>query len=116
MASDLRFVEYVCEQAGHEPALSHRKMFGEYALYMQGKVVGLVCDNLLFVKPTLQGKAVLGATTERPPYPGAKPHFQVAEELEDRELMQRLFRATALALPPPRPKSRKPATRPVQSR
>ncbi|MCI4431836.1 MAG: TfoX/Sxy family protein [Burkholderiales bacterium] len=116
MASDLHFVEYVCEQAGRAPALSHRKMFGEYALYMQGKVVGLVCDNLLFVKPTLQGKAVLGATTERPPYPGAKPYFHVAEELEDQELMQRLFRVTALALPPPRPKSTKAPTKPVRSR
>ena len=91
-------------------------MFGEYALYMQGKVVGLVCDNLLFVKPTLQGKAVLGATTERPPYPGAKPYFQVAEELDDQELVQRLFQVTALALPMPKPKGRKATTKPVRSR
>jgi TfoX/Sxy family transcriptional regulator of competence genes len=116
VASDLRFVEYVCEQAGHEPVLSHRKMFGEYALYMQGKVVGLVCDNLLFVKPTLQGRAVLGTTTERPPYPGAKPYFLVAEELENQELIGRLFRVTALALPPPGPRRTKATTRPVQSR
>ena len=33
MASDIGFVEYVCEQirgAGH---VSHRRMFGEFAVY-----------------------------------------------------------------------------------
>lgn len=49
MASDVDFVAYVCEQAGLGDALSYRKMFGEYALYLDGRVVALVCDNMLFV-------------------------------------------------------------------
>jgi TfoX/Sxy family transcriptional regulator of competence genes len=33
-------------------AISYRYMFGEYAIYCDGKVVALVCDNQLFVKPS----------------------------------------------------------------
>ncbi len=39
--------------------LSARKMFGEYALYLDGKVVALVCDDQLFLKPTAGALAVL---------------------------------------------------------
>lgn len=46
MASTQDFAEYVLDQLG-EKDFSVRKMFGEYALYCEGKVVGLVCDNSL---------------------------------------------------------------------
>ncbi|MEW5835165.1 MAG: TfoX/Sxy family protein [Pseudomonadota bacterium] len=105
MASDVDFVAYVCEQAGLGDALSYRKMFGEYALYLDGRVVALVCDNMLFVKPTDAGHALLGAVEEAPPYPGAKPHWRLDEVLDDGERLGRLLRATAAALPLPRPKA-----------
>lgn len=104
MASDQSFVEYICEQASLSSALSYRKMFGEYALYLDGKVIALVCDNQLFVKPTDEGRALLGSVAEHPPYPGAKPHFRIDDELEESELLQRLFKITAKALPMPKPK------------
>lgn len=104
MASDLSYVEYVCDQAGLAGALTFRKMFGEYALYLDGKVIALVCDNQLFVKPTAEGRALLGRVAERPPYPGAKPHFWLDGEMEDRQTLQRVFRVTAQALPVPPPK------------
>lgn len=110
MASDQDFVQYVCEESGLRDALSFKKMFGEYALYLDGKVVALVCDNQLFVKPTPEGRGLLGTVTEQPPYPGGKPYFRVDVELDERDLLGRLLRTTALALPPPKPKSarRKP--------
>ena len=98
MASDQSFVDYVCEQAGLPRRLTFRKMFGEYALYVDAKVIALVCDNQLYVKPTAEGRAVLGTPAEGAPYPGAKPHFRI-EDLDDRELVQQLFTATAAALP-----------------
>lgn len=107
MASDQHFVEYVCEQASLGNALSYRKMFGEYALYLDGKVVALVCDNQLFVKPTAEGREILESVSEHPPYPGAKPHFLIGDELDDGELLRRLLMKTALALPQPRPKTAK---------
>jgi TfoX/Sxy family transcriptional regulator of competence genes len=112
MASDQSYVEYVCEQAGLGSALSYKKMFGEYALYLEGRVIALVCDNQLFLKPTLQGKALLSAVSEHSPYSGAKPHFRLGNELDDRDLLKRVFVATAAALASAKakPVKRKPQT------
>lgn len=107
MATDPSLIDFICEQAGLPGELSARKMFGEYALYLDGKVIALVCDNQLFVKPTAEGIACLAQVTEHPPYPGAKPHLRIDAEIEDRDLLQRLFKATARALPLPKPKAAK---------
>lgn len=52
MATDNSFMQYVAEQIDLGGRLSYRKMFGEYAVYLDEKVVALVCDNSLFIKPT----------------------------------------------------------------
>ena len=123
MASELGFVEYVIDQcagaarrgAGSEGALTYRKMFGEYAVYLDGKVVLLVCDNQAFLKPTEAGRKLLGTVEEAPAYPGAKPSFLLGGQLEDRELMAAVVRATADALPTPKPKKPR-GTSPGKSR
>ena len=107
MASDLDFVDYVSAQIGLGREITHRKMFGEYALYLNGTVVAFVCDNQLYVKPTAEGRAVLGQVSEHSPFPGAKPYFRIDDELDQRELMQRLLRVTAIAAPKARPKPAK---------
>jgi len=108
MATDQRIVDFICEQAQLPGQLSFRKMFGEYALYLDGKVIALICDNHLYLKPTPEGRALLGKPNEASPYPGAKPHFQLGDEVEDRDLLRQLFRATWAALPEPKPKKPKP--------
>ncbi len=88
--------------------IRNRKMFGEYALYCNDKVVALLCDEKLFVKPTAVGKAFLGNAEEAPPYPGAKLHYLIEEDRwEDREWLSELITKTAAALPAPKPKKRK---------
>ena len=101
MASDIGFVEYVCEQIGGAGQGSHRRMFGEFAVYCDGKVVALVCDNQFFLKPTEAGKALLDQVKEAPPYPGAKPYYLIDALLDDAEAAAALVRATAAALPAP---------------
>ena len=113
MASDIGFVEYVCEQirgAGH---MSHRRMFGEFAVYCDGKVVALVCDNQFFLKPTDAGKALLDRVKEAPPYPGAKPYYLIDALLDDAEAAAALVRATAAALPAPTVKPARKAAKKV---
>ncbi len=109
MATDLSFVQYVCEQTGLQ-ALTYKKMFGEYALYLDGKVVALICDNQVFLKPTAEARAMLSNVVEASPYPGAKPSLRLGDELDDRDLLKRLLETTALALPAakPKPSPRKP--------
>lgn len=107
MASDQSFVEYVCDQLHGVGRVTYRKMFGEYAIYVGEKVVGLVCDNQLFVKQTDAGRALLQEPVMAPPYPGAKPAFLIAAELDDGELVSALFKVTANELPEPKPKKPK---------
>ena len=106
MATDASFVDYVCDQAGLGRRLTFKKMFGEYALYVDGKVVAFACDNQVFVKPTPAGRALLPQAREGKPYPPAKPHLLMVDELEDRSLWQRVLLATAEAVAAPAPRKR----------
>ena len=105
MATRVDTVQYIADQAGLGSRLEFRRMFGEYALYVDGKVTALVCDDQLFLKTTTEGRKFLGAVTEGAPYPGAKPHFLIAEELEDPERLATVLQLTAAALPAPKPKA-----------
>lgn len=107
MASDPLFAQYVTDQVRGAGQVSHRKMFGEYAVYLDGKVVGLICDDQFFVRPTAAGRSLLGTPTEAPPYPGAKLHFLASDHLDDRSFLTALVQATARELPLPKPKPRK---------
>ena len=105
MSTERAFVEYVQSQSGLGSELSFKKMFGEYALYLHGRVVAFACANQLYLKPTESVRTELGNVLEAQPYPGGKPHFRLDEQLEDRELLQRLLVLTAAALPLPKSKA-----------
>ncbi|NLF97623.1 MAG: TfoX/Sxy family protein [Candidatus Riflebacteria bacterium] len=108
MASDTEFVEFIVDQLRDVKGVSCKKMFGEYAIYCGGKVVAMVCDNQLFVKPTAGGRAFIGEVVEGQPYPGAKPNFLIDGQFEDRDWLCELIRITTQELPEPKPK-KKPA-------
>jgi TfoX/Sxy family transcriptional regulator of competence genes len=118
MATDQDFVDFLVDQMEDAGPIAFKKMFGEYALYCNGKVVALVCDNQLFVKPTAGGRAHVGAPVEAPPYPGAKPYLWIEDAFEDRAWIGALIRITAKELPAPKPqrKNANPATRPRRDR
>ena len=85
MSSDQNFVDFIVDQIENAGIITCKKMFGEYAIYCDGKVVALVCDNQLFVKPTAGGRAFIGKVAEAAPYPGAKPSFLIEDQFENRE-------------------------------
>jgi TfoX/Sxy family transcriptional regulator of competence genes len=107
VAQGLEFVEYVIDQVDDSCKLTHRMMFGGCTLYMDGKVVALICDDQLFVKPTKAGKELIGNVNEAPAYPGAKKSFLIEDQLEDRDWLTGLLRVTAAELPVPKLKKRK---------
>lgn len=106
MKTSQNTIDFLLDQLSSLPQVHARKMFGEYALYYDEKVVALVCDNQLFVKLTPPGRALLGERcVEGTAYPGAKPSLLIgAEEIEDGERLCELVRVTADALPAPQPK------------
>ncbi len=104
MATDKSFFDFVMEQLEGLGCVSGRKMFGEYAVYYEDKVVALLCDNQFFIKPTERGRAYIGEVVEAPAYPGAKNSFLIEDRLEDREWLMELIRITAAELAPPKKK------------
>jgi TfoX/Sxy family transcriptional regulator of competence genes len=82
-------------------------MFGEYALYVDEKVVGFLCDNRTLLKPTEAGRAFFETPEVGYPYPGSKDYWVADEVVEEAPRFQDLLRATASELPPPKPKKAK---------
>ena len=89
MASSKEYLDFVLEQCR---GLSARAMMGEYVLYCGGKVVGGIYDNRLLVKPTKSAVALLPNAPKELPYEGAKEMLLV-EDIEDKELLKKLFEA-----------------------
>lgn len=107
MASDKQFVLFVADQLEKAGNITFRMMFGEYGLYLDGKLFALICDNRLFIKPTEAGREFIKDVVEAPPYDGAKMSFLIEDKLEDREWLSNLAKITVSELPDPRPKKKK---------
>jgi DNA transformation protein and related proteins len=105
MASRQETVDYILDLISSTGSVTAKKMFGEYALYHNTKVVALVCDDELFIKPTQSGRDFIGNVEEHPPYPGAKNYFLIpGDKLEDFEWLSQLVQITSSELPFPKKK------------
>ena len=106
MASRQTTVDFILEQIAGAGAVSARKMFGEYGIYCGEKMVALVCDDQLYLKPTAAGKAFAGDCAEGCPYPGAKPCLLISgDRWEDRDWLTQLVGITAAELSAPKKKA-----------
>ena len=106
MASRQSTIDFILEQIADAGAVSAKKMFGEYGIYCDGKMVALVCDDQLFVKPTESGRSFIGNITEGVPYPGAKACFLIAgDKWDNRNWLGELIRVSAAELPLPKKKT-----------
>lgn len=105
MASNKETLIFILDQITGVGDVSAKKMFGEYAVYCNNKVVALVCDDMLYVKPTSAGRSFIGDVDEQPPYPGAKNYYLISGDLwEDKEWLSELIRITQEELPLPKPR------------
>ena len=107
MATNKEFVDFVLDQIENAGEITAKKMFGEYGLFSDGKIFGVICDNKLFIKPTEAGRGFIKDIVEAPPYKGAKLSFLIGDQLEDRDWISNLVRITVKELPEPKPKKRK---------
>ncbi len=109
MASKQETVDFLIEQMSGVGKITARKMFGEYAMYCDGKIVALVCDDRLFIKPTEAGRLYLGDEyDEAPAYPGSKLYQHISgEKWDNAEWLSGLIRAIMPELPEPKPKKKK---------
>ena len=109
MPTSAATIAHVLDTLADLPGLRAARMFGEYGLYLDTKLVGLICDDTLFVKPTASAVPLLPGIAMGPPYPGAKPHMMLTETLDDPDLAIRVLRAVASDVPEPQPKKPKAA-------
>lgn len=108
MSSQQSTVDYILEQCSAVGTMTAKKMFGEYGLYCDGKVMAFVADDQLFIKPTAAGRAYLGEVTEAQAYPGSKMYFLIdGERWDDGDWLAGLVKVTTDDLPTPKPKKAK---------
>lgn len=119
MSTSQDFADFVTEQMSGAGVISKRKMMGEYVVYCQEKVIALICDNKLFIKPTEAGRNFLKNSESKPlnlpgenlievpPYPGSKNFFLIENKLEDRDFIAQLIKVSYPELPLPKPKKAK---------
>jgi TfoX/Sxy family transcriptional regulator of competence genes len=101
MATSKTTIAFIEDQLAGLP-IRTRPMFGEYGIYFDDKVVGFICDDTLFIKPS---GIDLPGTYLAPAYPGSKDYNAVPGELlEDADWLQQAILDTADALPAPKPK------------
>lgn len=86
MASNLEFVEFVCEQIAPCGCVRYRKMFGDYMVYVNDKPLLLLCDNVVYVKMLPVLSEMLSGNGIGTPYDGAKPHYIL--DADDSEQLQ----------------------------
>lgn len=107
MATDKTFVDFVVNQIKNAGEIKAKSMFGEYGIFSNGKIFGLICNNKLFLKPTNAGRAFIKDVVEAPPYQGAKNSFLIGDEINNREWISELVRISLKELPEPKPRKKK---------
>lgn len=101
MASNADFVLFVADQCSSAGEITTKKMFGDYGIYCNGVIFGLICDDRFYLKPTEKVQRLLREVELRPPYDGAKNYFYIAD-LDDRDYLSLLVRETCKELSVPK--------------
>jgi len=105
MASSIDYVEYVIDQINGVGVISHKKMFGEYMVYVNQKPVILICDNTVYVKKLDCVKEFLTTEETGYPYKGAKEHYM--PDTDDSDAMKNIVLALEKVIPVPKKKVKK---------
>lgn len=104
MATDLSFIEYVCEQLHGIGDLRYRKMFGEYMVYLNDKPILTVCDNTVFVKQNAEIAELMSGAKTGFPYAGAKLHYIL--DIDNAEFAKTVAHKLETITPLPKKKKR----------
>lgn len=78
MASSAEYLEFILDLLRDVPAVTHRKMMGEYLLYSEGVLFGGIYDDRFLLKDMPAARAAF--PEKQVPYEGAKPMLLVDSE------------------------------------
>ena len=97
------FNEYVREVFSAAGDIVIRSMMGGYLVYLNGKLIGDICGNELFLKRTPTSDRLLADSELRYPYEGSKTLMHVFDRFEDRALLPELLEGMYAELPEKKP-------------
>ena len=99
--------EYVREALSAAGDIVIKSMMGGYLVYLNGKLIGDICDNELFLKRTPTSDRMLAESELRYPYEGSKTLMHVFDSFDDKALILELLNGMYAELPDKRPKKAK---------
>lgn len=99
MATTKDYHDYILECLQRVGNVTTKKMMGEYCVYFNQKLIGDICDNCLFLKPTESVLRLMPTAERSYPYEGSKTLMVIVEDVEDIELMSEVINAMYMELP-----------------
>lgn len=105
MATSEDFINYICEQIDGVGEIRYKKMFGEYLVYINGKPVITVCDNMAFVKKLDCISELMEGAEIGYPYKGAKEHYVL--DIDNKDISRKVIEKVEKVTPLPKKKSKK---------
>ncbi len=108
MATGKGTAAFILDQLGHPDRFTVRRMFGEFALYADGKPVAFICDDQLLVKIMAESAALNGKCERIPLFPGSKDYYLVPEDMVAGDhTLPAMFLRMAEVLPFPKARRRR---------
>ena len=101
------FNEYVRESFSAIGDIVIKSMMGGFLVYFNGKLIGDICSNELFLKRTPTSDRLLADSELRYPYEGSKTLMHVFDKFEDKDLIAELLEGMYAELPEKKPKKAK---------
>ena len=98
------FNEYIYESFSAAGDIVIKSMMGGFLVYFNGKLIGDICDNELFLKRTPTSDRLLAESELRYPYEGSKTLMHVFDRFEDTDLIAELLKGMHEELPEKKPK------------
>ncbi len=102
MATTKGFHDHVLEHLQKVGDVTTKRMMGEYCVYYNGRLVGNICDDTLFFKPTRAALRALPDAERGYPYEGSKSLMIIVDDIEDTELMGKVLEEMYDELPMPK--------------
>ncbi len=97
------FNEYVRECLSAAGDIVIKSMMGGYLVYYNGKLIGDICSNELFLKRTPTSDRMLAESELRYPYEGSKTLMRVFDSFDDTALIPELLDGMYSELPEKKP-------------
>ena len=98
------FNEYVREVFSAAGDIVIKSMMGGYLVYFNGKLIGDICNNELFLKRTPTSDRLLADSELRYPYEGSKTLMHVFDNFDDKTLIMNLLDGMYAELPEKQPR------------